>query len=92
MARRDIAKVVKEVRDAEIEAVITGIEPQPDRSSPEGVYGEVSGQIGGEEGRERDTGRSRTVVKRPRERAEQSSIKNRIRLIGKQREPPRGFS
>ena len=48
MARRDIAKVVKEVRDAEIEAKNTGIVPQPDRSSPEGVHREVSGQIGGE--------------------------------------------
>ena len=87
MARQDITKVAREVRNAEIETVITGIVPQPDHSSPDSVHGEVSGQIGGEEGRERETGRSRTVGKRTRERAEQSSIKNRIRLIGKQREP-----
>ena len=48
MARQDITKVAREVRDAELETVITGIVPQPDRSSPEGVHREVSGQIGGE--------------------------------------------
>ena len=47
MARQDITKVASEVRNAEIENVITGIVPQPDHSSPESVHGEVSGQIGG---------------------------------------------
>ena len=60
--------MASEVRNAETEAEITGIVPQPDHSSPDSVHGEVSGQIGGEEGRERETGRSRTVGKRPREK------------------------
>ena len=56
MARRDITKVAREVRDAEIETVKTGIVPQPDHSSPESVHGEVSGQIGGEREGGRPTG------------------------------------
>ena len=57
LARQDITQMASNVRNAEIEPVITGIVPQPDHSSPDSVHGEVSGQIGGEEGRERETGR-----------------------------------
>ena len=56
LARQDITKMASEVRNAETEAEITGIVPQPDHSSPESVHGEVSGQIGGEREGGRPTG------------------------------------
>ena len=48
LARQDITQMASNVRNAEIEPVITGIVPQPDHSTPDSVHGVVSGQIGGE--------------------------------------------